>query len=109
MRNFGHSRCPERHATRNLTDIARRALQVTVHHLRNPNGRDFEVVCVSDISGYKAHGPKVAEHSWYAVPPPPLRTADCRFADEPASPPRPPVPLSSFVPFAPRYSPYLPL
>lgn len=39
--------------------------RMQVHHLKNPHGREFEVVTVTNLTSYKTHGPKVAEHSWF--------------------------------------------
>jgi|EP01043_Picozoa_sp_COSAG02_P064631 ribosomal protein L37E len=39
--------------------------KMQVHHLKNPHGREFEVVTVTNLTSYKTHGPKVAEHSWF--------------------------------------------
>ena len=36
-----------------------------IHHLKNPSGREFEVATVTELTNYKTHGPKVAEHSWF--------------------------------------------
>ena len=39
--------------------------RMNVHHLKNPHGREFEVVTVTNLTNYKTHGPRVAEHSWF--------------------------------------------
>ncbi len=39
--------------------------KMQVHHLKNPHGREFEVVTVTNLTSYKTHGAKVAEHSWF--------------------------------------------
>lgn len=39
--------------------------KMNVHHLKNPHGREFEVVTVTNLTNYKTHGGRVAEHSWF--------------------------------------------
>lgn len=39
--------------------------KMQIHHLKNPHGREFEVMTVTNLTNYKTHGPKVAEHSWF--------------------------------------------
>ena len=39
--------------------------RIKVHYLKNPHGREFEVITVSNLTNWVTAGEKVAEHSWF--------------------------------------------